>query len=1126
MKAFLAPLLIAASSFIANAGEQRPNIVLIMADDLSHRNLGCYGAVNFETPNLDKLAASGMRFENCFSMPLCTPSRVALMTGQHNGRNFFRASTLEADQRTFGDVAKEAGYATCVVGKWKLTGKSKESTPEQFGFDEHCVTEGLRNDSPRYKNPDILRNGKVEKYSGGEYGPDIVCDHAVDFIERSKDKPFLLYYPMVLVHAPLSPVPGSPGYAAADQRTDDKANYPNMVRRMDANVGRIVAKLDEMGLRERTLILFTGDNGSKNSVEMKLKDGTVYHGGKGNTSDTGVHVPLIVNQPGRVPVGVSDALVSFTDFLPTVADIAGAKLTNDIPCDGQSFLPHCLGKKDAASREWIYEWFCNNPQEDKVIEFTFDRDFRLYDDGRFYHWSADLAEEKPLDLASLDGAAKTAHAKLQSAMQTSRAGLNREKPKKSTAAAAGLSAGGMEFVRVEKGGAVSNDFWMTKHEVTQEIYQATMSENPSTQKAEGHPVETVSWHNAMEFCRRLTDSLRSSQSLPEGHEVRLPISSEWEWAALGGTQSQGHAFAGGSDAKEVGWTKEDSSDGHHSVGAKQPNELGLYDMTGNVWEWCLDQLPADKTGKPGADTRIKRGGSFYNNAATSPITNIGEMAPSGKGPRFGFRVVIAKPFKQSTASTAQSTPAAETRPNILFIAIDDLRPEIGAYGVNRAVTPNIDKLAAKSVRFDRAYVTYPLCLPSRSSMLTGRRIDFSGAGKKRDFGTLIQLQQTWPATLRKAGYWTATSGKLYHGSVPKVDTAAWDVPGEMWRNDFKDWSPELMKKVVAEAGPKDVVEDFRKNGGGSGSLLSMAVDGDDDILTDGQTASIVTGYLRDRPKDKPFVICAGFSRPHMPWIAPKKYFDLYKDAKIELPKLPEGAKRELFKEDLGSGVAKDSAKWNEGVTDDDARELIKGYLASVSYSDAQVGRILAELEKSGRADNTIVILWGDHGYHLTEHGLWRKNTIYHVANRIPLLIHAPGKAAGVCPGLVESIDLYPTLLALTGTSADGLRLDGRSLVPLLDKPDAAWPHPAFIHANKDHGMVTDQYRYSISNNGTEKLFDLHADPDEWQNLAADPAHADRIKQMRTAVEKAWKGDIVTDAPPAETKAKGKAKKKQ
>ncbi len=463
------------------------------------------------------------------------------------------------------------------------------------------------------------------------------------------------------------------------------------------------------------------------------------------------------------------------------------------------------------------------------------------------------------------------------------------------------------------------------------------------------------------------------------------------------------------------------------------------------------------------------------------------------------------------------------RPNILFIAIDDLRPEIGAYGANRAITPHIDKLAAQSVRFDRAYVTYPLCLPSRASMLTGRRIDYSGAGKQRGFPELIQSQQTWPATFRQAGYWTATSGKVYHGSVPKVDTAAWDVPGEMWRHGFKDWSPELMKKVVIEGGPKEVVEDFRKKGGGGGSLLYMGVDGDDDILTDGQTASIVAGYFRDRPKDKPFVICAGFSRPHMPWIAPKRYFDLYQDVKIELPLLPSESNREILAEDRGAGVSKDAAKWNEGVSDDEARNLIKGYLASVSYADAQVGRVLAALEASGEADNTIVVLWGDHGYHLTEHGLWRKNTIYHVANRIPLLIRAPGKSPGVCQRIVESIDLYPTLLALTGVAGDGLRLDGRSLVPLLDDPAAKWPYPAFIHAGKDHGMVTDQYRYSISGSGTQKLFDLKADPDEWQNLAADPQHADRIREMRAAVSEAWKGDVVP-APAPGTEVRGKKKK--
>ncbi len=407
------------------ATPERPNIVLIMADDLSHRSLGAYGAVNFETPHLDRLAAGGMRFEHCYSLPLCTPSRIALMTGQHNGRNHVDTMYLEKSQRSFGDAAKEAGYATCLVGKWKLMGKGKASLPDGFSFDEYCVTEGRRANGARYKNPEILRNGKLMKYSGGEYGPDVVRDHALDFIERHKARPFLLYYPMVLVHSPYGPVPGSPGYAAADAETDEKANYPAMIRRMDDNVGSIVAKLDALGLRERTLIFFTGDNGSKKAVEMKLKDGSTYPGGKGSTSDRGVHVPLIVKQPGRVPAGVSDALVDFTDFLPTVAEIVGQPLAKEFPCDGRSFLPPCLGKAQPQPREWIYQWFANNPKVDKVVETVFDRDFRLYGDGRFFKWSSDLDETKPLNPATLTGDDKAAHAKLQAGLKASRAGFER-----------------------------------------------------------------------------------------------------------------------------------------------------------------------------------------------------------------------------------------------------------------------------------------------------------------------------------------------------------------------------------------------------------------------------------------------------------------------------------------------------------------------------------------------------------------------------------------------------------------------------------------------------------------------------------------------------------------------------
>ncbi len=411
--------------FAAAAADDRPNIVLIMADDLSHANLPVYGAANFDTPHLDQLAAQGMRFTHCYSLPLCTPSRIAIMTGQHNGRNHVDTSYLEKSQRTFGAVAKEAGYATCLAGKWKLAGKGGVSLPDRFGFDEYCVTEGKRNDSPRYKNPDILQNGKLTHHSQGEYGPDITRDFAIDFIERHRDQPFLLYLPMVLVHSPIAPLPNTADYAAADQYTEAKANYPAMVSRMDDDVGRIVAKLEALDLRKRTLVIFTSDNGTKKTFTMMMKDGSTYPGGKGLTSDTGVHVPLIVSQPGRVPVGVCDALVDFTDFFPTISEVLGVKLSPDVPCDGQSFFAHCLGKESAPARAWIYQWFANNPRQDKVIECVFNRGYRLYADERFYDLAADRDEQHPLKLPELTPPQRAVREELQAALKTSQAGFTR-----------------------------------------------------------------------------------------------------------------------------------------------------------------------------------------------------------------------------------------------------------------------------------------------------------------------------------------------------------------------------------------------------------------------------------------------------------------------------------------------------------------------------------------------------------------------------------------------------------------------------------------------------------------------------------------------------------------------------
>lgn len=447
------------------------------------------------------------------------------------------------------------------------------------------------------------------------------------------------------------------------------------------------------------------------------------------------------------------------------------------------------------------------------------------------------------------------------------------------------------------------------------------------------------------------------------------------------------------------------------------------------------------------------------------------------------------------------------QPNIMFIAIDDLRPQIACYGEPEPITPNIDRLAGEGTRFDRAYVCYPLCLPSRAALNIGRRVTHNTLpdGSKGTFDEMIRVQQTLPATFHKAGYYTAIHGKFYHGGVPKSETSVWDVPGEFFFNDIHDWSKEIESKMVEWGGRKDNMAEFNKDRKGSGALVWVSVDGPDNLLNDGKVADKTIELLRTRPKGKPFFIVAGFARPHMPWVAPKKYFDMYPENAGKLAYVPEG-KRVLSKEDQKSGVGANGL-WNEGVTDEEAQKLIRGYMACVSYVDAQVGVLLDELKALKLEEETIVVLWGDHGYHLTDHGLWRKNTPYHVSLRCPLILRVPGIRPGqVVSRVVEHISVYPTLLELTGISApSGVRMDAQSLVPLLKDPaSTAVGGVAFTSAVNNYGLVDDQYRFTIlKGNKGYALFDLKKDPGEWNDLADDPKHADRIKMFAEQVKQAW-----------------------
>jgi len=391
-----------------------------MADDLGYECLGCYGSASYKTPVLDRLAATGARFEHAYSQPLCTPSRVKIMTGRCNSRNYTYFGALPAKEKTFGHLMQAAGYATCIVGKWQLAARDggEGTYPEAAGFDEHCLWQ-VDDRGSRYRDPIIVENGRNREDLKDKYGPDIFVEYAFDFIERKKDKPFFLYYPMTLTHAPFEPTPDTEEWKQGTTKADKK-HFADMVAYMDKIIGQIVGKLDRAGLRENTLILFTGDNGTARGIATRMKDGSIIKGGKGLTTDAGTHVALIANWKDRIQSGkVCSDIVDFSDIVPTIAEAAGTAASWDI--DGRSFLPQLYGKR-GNPREWIYIWYRRNPS-DPLYRFARDKRWKLYGEGahpragKLFDVSADVLEEKPVDPGGSEQA-KTAYKKLHAVIDS------------------------------------------------------------------------------------------------------------------------------------------------------------------------------------------------------------------------------------------------------------------------------------------------------------------------------------------------------------------------------------------------------------------------------------------------------------------------------------------------------------------------------------------------------------------------------------------------------------------------------------------------------------------------------------------------------------------------------------
>jgi arylsulfatase A-like enzyme len=477
---------------------------------------------------------------------------------------------------------------------------------------------------------------------------------------------------------------------------------------------------------------------------------------------------------------------------------------------------------------------------------------------------------------------------------------------------------------------------------------------------------------------------------------------------------------------------------------------------------------------------------------------------------------------------AGATPSiAAVGPNVLFIAIDDLRPELGCYG-QPVRSPNIDGLAAEGLLFERAYVQVALCMPSRASMLTGRRPDTTGVVDFTvRFRDVLPNIATIPEHFKNHGYHSVGFGKIFHND----DKASWSEPLFKSQRREDDYHTEFGRKVM-----KWIKEDHRRVtyiwdlGDGitkkkrPGGLPWESPDVADNAIRDGQLADAASAKLEEL-KGQPFFLAVGFHKPHLPFIAPKKYFDLYDPESISPapnPYPPEGAPSFA------------TYNWNDlrhyygipdvgPVSEKQARELKHAYYACVSYVDAQVGKVLSKLDELGLGESTTVVLWGDHGWQLGEHGMWDKHSNFETSTRIPLIVRTPGGRPGRTKALVESVDIFPTLCELAGLPLDP-GLEGHSFAPLLKDSSLEWKSAAFsqyqrvipgygnIARGMGYSMRTDRYRFTEwSVPGTDfiarELYDHENDPDENINIADHPEHKELVSDLTTRLHAGWKAAL-------------------
>jgi iduronate 2-sulfatase len=476
-----------------------------------------------------------------------------------------------------------------------------------------------------------------------------------------------------------------------------------------------------------------------------------------------------------------------------------------------------------------------------------------------------------------------------------------------------------------------------------------------------------------------------------------------------------------------------------------------------------------------------------------------------------------------TCAAQSGVEAREERSkmNVLFVIVDDLRSEIGSWGYDYMITPNLDRLATTGMRFTRTYCQQALCHPSRNSVLSGLRPDALTGRAHCSF-----YREAWPDIVslpqhfKNQGYYTRSIGKVLHhnglppdNTAPQYDPISWSEPMFWPKTGIYALRPDIWTRCQLERWQGIGLPKEEKS-------LTECADVPDDAYRDGMVATETIRTLR-RVKNQPFFLAVGFYKPHTPFAAPKKYWDRYDPHKIKLasnPHAPTDAPAWAVKYNWNYIRRFRDIPDKGPMPDEIARHLLHGYHAAITYMDAQLGRVLDELDRLDLADETVVVLWSDHGYQMGEHGIWGKHTNFEEAVLTPMIMRVPGQtnAGQACGALVELVDLYPSLCDFAGLELPD-HLEGTSFIPLLNTPDRAWKSAAFSQYPRQkvmgRSMRTERYRYTAwRKQGDGKvlgreLYDHDTDPKENTNLAADPAKAFLIQQLEEQLQSGWKAAL-------------------